>query len=143
MQHCNAFYTAITQGPQLVNATFGNTATFTCIGQGNILKWIIDGIDVNLMSPALIQLRGIQVASTKTLIYIDIGYYPKIYSYGSSLNIAANCINNYTTIQCLIHTCSNIHTANTSLQVEGIILYDYYLVIFSRSCNFAAIKYHN
>ena len=81
------------------------------------MTWLIDGTDVNSMSTEMVQLRGIQVATTKTLIYIGFGYGPKIYSYSSLLSIIANCI---TTVQCLIYTCSNRHTASGSLKVEGI-----------------------
>ena len=112
------FHTAITQSPQSINATFGETATFYCSGHGHNVTWMIDGTDVKLMSPEMIKLRGIEVATTKFMIYIDV-YFPEIYSIQSSLNIIANCINNYTTVQCSINTCSNFHTANGSLKVEG------------------------
>lgn len=83
------------------------------------MTWMIDGTDVKLMSPEMIKLHGIEVATTKFMIYIGSGFVPEIYSIESSLNIIANCINNYTTVQCSINTCSNFHTANGSLNVEG------------------------
>ena len=75
------------------------------------MNWLINGTDVNSMSTEMIQLLGIQVATTKTLIYIGFGYGPKIYSYSSLLSIIANCGITTVTVQCLIYTCSNRHTA--------------------------------
>ena len=84
------------------------------------MNWLINGTDVNSMSTEMIQLLGIQVATTKTLIYIGSGYSPQIYSYSSLLSIIANCGITTVTVRCLINTCSNFHAADGSLEVEGI-----------------------
>ena len=112
------FYsTAIIQGPQSVNATFGETATFHCSGDGISMIWTIDGTDVKSMSPETIELRGVKVNRTKNYS-LNCGYY-----YQSWLNMTANCINNFTAIQCVMSSVVNMYHATSSgfLQVQGTI----------------------
>ena len=112
------FGTAILQGPQSVNATFGETATFHCSGYGYIMTWLIDGTDVLLMSPEMINFRGIEVSTMKEPIY----FYYLTYTYQSSIKMTANCINNFTTVQCRVSTCEYQVTSSASLQVEGTVI---------------------
>ena len=114
------FRTAILLGPQSVIATFGETVTFHCSGRGNNIIWLIDGTNVTLMSPEMINLRGIEVATIKNYY----SYYSSNvhYTYQSSINMTANCINNYTTVQCSVSTCWYQVTSGGSLQVEGTVI---------------------
>ena len=79
------------------------------------MAWMIDGTNTEQMSPEMINLRGIEVVTMKNYI----SFLPS-YSFQSSLNITANCINNYTTVQCLMSNCIYKETSNASLKVEGI-----------------------
>ena len=79
------------------------------------MTWVIDETDVKLMSPEMINLRGIKVDTTKQNTP-----FLSTYIFYSSINITANCINNYTTMQCLLSTCAYQVTSNASLKVEGI-----------------------
>ena len=77
--------------------------------------WTIDGTDVKSMLPEMIELRGIEVNTTKTYSFIC-GYY-----YQSWLNMIANCINNFTAIQCVMSSAMNVYQETSSgfLQVQG------------------------
>ena len=61
--------------------------------------WTIDGTDVKSMSPEMIELRGVEVNTIKYYYYSCAGV---IYTYQSWLNMTANCINNFTAIQCVM-----------------------------------------
>ena len=115
------FRTALLQVPKSVIATFGETATFNCSGRGSIMTWLIDGTDVILMSPEMINLRGIEVATMKSYYLYHAGYV--YYTYQSSISMTANCINNLTTVQCRVSTCwLRVQNAVVSLQVEGTVI---------------------
>ena len=79
------------------------------------MTWIIDGTDVKLITPEMIELHGIKVVTTEEYLL-----YPSTYIFQSTLNITANCINNYTTVQCLLRTCTYQVSSDASLKAEGI-----------------------
>ena len=84
------------------------------------MTWTIDGTDVKSMSPKTIELREVEVNTTKYYLFTCDG---TIYSYQSWLNMTANCINNFTAVQCVMSSSENMYQETSSgfLQVQGII----------------------
>ena len=97
-----------------MNVSVGQIATFYCDGYGHNMTWTIDGTDVKLISPEMIELHGIKVVTTEELVL-----HPSTYIFQSTLNITAICNNNYTTIQCLLRTCTYQVSSDASLKAEG------------------------
>ena len=81
--------------------------------------WTIDGTDVKSMSPETIELRGIEVDRTK--YYSGSCAQSIINYYQSWLNMTANCINNFTAIQCVLSSVVNVYQETSSgfFQVQG------------------------
>ena len=80
--------------------------------------WTIDGTDVKSMSPETIELRGVEVNTMKYYLFTCDG---TIYFYQSWLNMTANCINNFTAIQCVMSSGGKVYQETSSgfLQVQG------------------------
>ena len=83
------------------------------------MTWLIDGTNIIMMSPEMINFRGIEVTTIKDL---PSNFYPHTYTYQSSINMTANCINNFTTVQCRLSNCGYQLTIGASLQVEGTVI---------------------
>ena len=109
--------TELTQGPQSMNVTLGEVATFNCSGVGRNLNWTVDGVDVHQMTTEMIEVLGISVVTMKEMFP-----FPD-YTFNSFVNITANCLSNRT-VRCIIYSCySSVYvTSSGFLQVEGTIM---------------------
>ena len=76
------------------SVSVGESAQFSCIGDGSYLYWYIDGINTEDMSSEEIVDRGISFSGYYNKYLCDLQY--------SYLTMAGNCLNNNSQIYCVV-----------------------------------------
>ena len=87
-----------------VSALVGENALFHCNGSGNIVLWIVDGLNENELS-----IKNLGISSTSA-VSISSG------TVQSTLTIPATSVNNGTTVQCVLYP-GEVTSNNATLTV--------------------------